>query len=68
MSGDTSPARPERFKASRLKLKSGVKASGSASQSCSQSSNLLKYETDTVPDWNPEFLNACVTQEAHFSL
>ena len=23
---------------------------------------------DTVPDWNPEFLNACVTQEALLSL
>lgn len=24
----------------------------------------LKYETDTVPDWNPEFLNGPAPQEA----
>lgn len=39
-----------------------MRANSSASESCSQSLNLLKYETDTVPDWNPEFLNACVAQ------
>lgn len=59
----------EWMKASRLlssttHSQSGMRANSSASSSCSLSLNLLEYETETVPDWNPEFLNACITQEA----
>lgn len=41
-----------------------MRANCSASYSYAISLNLLKYEANTVPDWNPEFLYACVTK--HF--
>lgn len=69
MSSDTLPARPRlshdgviqglgvpETSYSFSKLKSGMRANSSASSSCSLSLNLLKYETDPAPDWNPEFL------------
>lgn len=43
-------------------------ANSIASAAHSISVTPLKYETDIVPDWNPEFLNGRAPQEAYFYL
>lgn len=43
-------------------------AKSSASSAHTISVSPLKYETDTAPDWNPEFANGRAPQEAYFLL
>lgn len=50
------------------KLKRWNDANSGASSAHSISVSPLKYETDTVPDWNPEFVNGRAPQEAYLRI